>query len=91
MGISNVTIGANSYVDFGGGNWMKVPTGFGGFFRANALNQALGYLRALSAFPDATLDGDVYTVHGVVSELPRALVTLLFTQVRSTRMGSGQR
>ena len=32
MGISNVTIGANSYVDFGGGNWMKVPTGFGGFF-----------------------------------------------------------
>src|SRR5580698_6803079 len=77
-GISYVTIGTNVYSHFGTGQWDKFPNGIpfeGG------LPQALGYLQALSAFKSATLSGDVYTVHGVISDVPTALTTLVFTTV----------
>jgi hypothetical protein len=77
-GISFVTIGTNVYSHFGSGQWDKFPNGIpfeGG------LPQALGYLQALSALKSATLSGNVYTVHGVISDVPKALATLVFTTV----------
>jgi hypothetical protein len=77
-GFSYVTIGSDVYSHFGLGQWEKLPNSFA---VTGGLSQALGYLRALSAFKTATLDGDVYTVHGVISEVPKAIATLVFTTV----------
>ena len=45
------------------------------------LAEALGYLRALSVFKTATLDGDTYTVHSVIWDVPEPIVTLVFTTI----------
>ena len=42
---------------------------------------ALSYLQALSSFKTAHLNGDTYTVRAALSDLPKALVTLIFTVV----------
>jgi hypothetical protein len=77
LGMKLVTIGSSSYFD-SGGEWSKMPFALPGF---EGSSEALGYLRALSSFKTANLDEDVYTVHGVVADLPKALVTLIFTVV----------
>ena len=77
LGMHMVTVGSSSYIDFGG-QWSKVPfvpIGLGDS------SEVLGYLRALSSFKTASLHGDTYTVHGVLSGTPQALVTLIFTVV----------
>jgi hypothetical protein len=77
LGMHMVAVGSSSYIDFGG-QWSKVPfvpIGLGDS------SEVLGYLRALSSFKTASLHGDIYTVHGVLSGIPQALVTLIFTVV----------
>ena len=77
LGMHMDTVGSSSYIDFGG-QWSKVPfvpIGLGDS------SEVLGYLRALSSFKTASLHGDTYTVHGVLSGIPQALVTLIFTVV----------
>lgn len=76
-GISLVTIGPNSYTEFGSTQWLKGPSGFPGSIGIGTL----GYLRALSSFKTATLDGSAFTVRGVLSDLPKPLVTVIFTTV----------
>ncbi len=77
LGVKLVTIGSSSYID-SGDEWSKIPFALPGF---EGSSEALGYLRALSSFKTANLDEDIYTVHGVLSDLPKALVTLIFTVV----------
>ena len=77
LGITFVTIGSSSYID-SGGEWSKMPFALPGF---EGSSEALGYLRALSSFKRARLHGATYTVRGVFSDLPKALVTLIFTVV----------
>ena len=76
-GMSSVSIGPTSYVDFEG-HWVKAPIALPGVGTAP---QVLSSLRALDAFRSARLDGNTFTVHGVLSDLPKALVTLIFTAV----------
>ena len=72
-----VTVGSSSYVHFSG-EWSKFPFTFPGLGNSS---EVLSYLRALSSFKTAKLSGDTYTVRGVLSELPKALVTVMFTVV----------
>lgn len=76
-GMSSVSIGSTSYVDFEG-HWVKAPIPSAGLGTAP---QVLSYLRALSSFRSAQLSGDTFTVHGTLSDLPKALVTLILTVV----------
>jgi hypothetical protein len=78
VGMNMVTIGSTSYVHFGTGQWATMPFALPGSGSGSA---ALSYLQALSSFKTAHLDGDTYTVGGVLSDLPKALVTLIFTVV----------
>ena len=72
-----VTVGSSSYIEFNG-QWSKMPFALPGLGDSS---EVLAYLRALSSFKTATLDGDTYTVRGVLADLPKALVTLIFTVV----------
>jgi hypothetical protein len=72
-----VTVGSSSYIEFNG-QWSKMPFALPGL---GDPSEVLAYLRALSSFKTAKLDGDTYTVRGVLSDLPKALVTLIFTVV----------
>jgi hypothetical protein len=79
LGMNMVTVGSTSYAHFGSGQWVTMPSfTFPGF---GSSSDVLSYLRALSSFKTANLDGNTYTVHGVLSDLPKALVTLIFTVV----------
>ena len=75
LGMKLVTIGSSSYIN-SGDEWSKMPFALPGF---EGSSEVLGYLRALSSFKTANLDEDIYTLHGVLSDLPKALVTLIFT------------
>jgi hypothetical protein len=78
IGISFVTIGSDSYAEFGSDEWQKVSSSL---FGPNDPADALSYLRALSSFKTATLAGDTYTVHGVLADIPKPLETVIFTRV----------
>jgi hypothetical protein len=85
--VTFVTAGSDTYIHFGPeGGWLKQPGETPPFY--GGVSQALGYLRGLSVFPHATVNGDVYTVHGVLSKLPESLVSLLFTVAGKTSSGS---
>jgi hypothetical protein len=77
LGMKFVTIGPSSYIA-SGDEWSKMPFALPGF---EGSSEVLGYLQALSSFKTAHLDGDTYTVRGVLSDLPKALVTLILTVV----------
>jgi hypothetical protein len=77
LAMSVVTIGSSSYIHFGD-QWSKMPFAPLGLGGSSAV---LGYLRALAVFKTANLNGDSFVVHGMESELPQALVTLIFTTV----------
>lgn len=72
-----VTVGSSSYIELNG-QWSKVPFALPGLGDSS---EVLAYLRALSSFKTAKLEGDSYIVRGVLSDLPKALVTLIFTVV----------
>ena len=78
VGMNMVTIGSSSFIDFAG-HWSKMPFALPGLVGDSS--EVLGSLRALSSFKTANLNGDTYTVHGVASDLPKSLVTLIFTEV----------
>lgn len=72
-----VTVGSSSYIHFSG-EWSKFPFTLPGLEDSS---EVLNYLRALSSFKTAKLNGDTYTVRGLLSELPKAVVTVIFTLV----------
>lgn len=72
-----VTVGSSSYIEFNG-RWSKMPFALPGLGDSS---EVLAYLRALSFFKTAKLKADTYTVRGELSDLPKALVTLIFTVV----------
>jgi hypothetical protein len=79
LGMNMVTIGSASYVHFGTGQWVTMPSF--AFPGTGSSSEVLSFLRALSSFKSARLNGNTYTVHGVLSDLPKAVVTLIFTVV----------
>jgi hypothetical protein len=77
LGMNMVTVGSTSYVHFGTGQWVTMPSF--AFPGSGSSSDVLSYLRALSSFKSASLHGNTYTLHGVLSDLPKALVNLIFT------------